>query len=927
MTAAPTLEPDVLTTFATFFPPNPCKHGRHIGTTAQGKKQVSTQEGQPVTPDMLRRHLGIDGKMTAYGLGYLPGFANETNVGLIDLDAKDHPGEKMEAAKAAVLEAARELGLAVYSERSTSGKGWHIWLWSDTPLPYGVMRDALKCLIRRANLKDTTETYPMGAVAASRWVLIPYHGAMKPNGDRLGKTWLETPEGERIPVDELEEWIKPNPAETLHDLAKTLKDTAPSKAPKITAPALSAEGDLAPEAVPLLLEVALQKPPDARHDALAAFLNLGQRAGDLAAMAEGLKDPDVLSLWCPDGSRTPEEWAAEVDRWTENVREGKTDRARGLPYLKAEGYSVPSLPKSGHPAPGQNPVIATNERHLREVAADAERALIGANEPPVIFKRGGVLVRLESAQRLVSLDAVALKGRLDRVADFMIVTEVVEKDEDGKKQMVTAYKATRPPADLAPDLLARVDQLPLPPLHTLATSPVFSAAGELIHEPGYHAASGIYLVPGALEGVRADMPREVALGLLGELLQDFPFAPYDAGFAHTLAGLLLPFVRAMINGPTPLHLIEAPTRGTGKGLLSEVIAHVTLGHAAGVMVQPRDGDEFEKRVTSTLLEGARVILLDNVHTLKGEALAAILTARIWRGRLLGQSKMLTLPNDALWLATGNNVALDDDMPRRIVPIRLDPGVERPEERTGFRHPDLLGWVKENRSALVSACLSLVMAWIDAGRPAGTGKLGSYESWTATIGGILDVAGVPGFLSARDALYETANSEPQEWAAVLADLHKQHGAESIGAREFCAAMQRLDACPDYWEGKSRASALRRVGRAVTQRRDRVFGGHRIRPAGKTATGNAAYRVEAVEARRKKTPETQETPEQGQPTSPSTAFPESTSSSETPGVCPVFLETLRQTPEKHRNENSVSEGLEGVSGVSGVFSEDQPDAVEL
>ncbi len=922
MTAAPTLELDVLTTFAAYFPPNLNKHGRHTGTTAQGKKQVVTKEGEPVTSDMLRRHLGIGGKTATYGLGYLPGFANETPVGLLDLDAKDYPGEMMEATKAAVLEAARERGLSVYLERSTSGKGWHLWLWSDAPLPYGVMRNALKGLARLAKLKASTEVYPMGDTPASRWVLIPYHGALKPNGDRLGKTWLETPEGDRIPADELAEWIKPNPAETLRDLAQAPKATATNP----TGPALSAEGDLAPEAVPLLLEVASQKAPDARHDALAAFLNLGQRAGNLDAMAEGLKSPEVLVLWCPDSSRTPEEWGAEVNRWADNVREGKTDRARGLPYLREQGYSVPALPKSGHPAPGQRPVIATNDRHLRDVAADAERALIAANEPPVIFKRGGVLVRLESAQRLISLDAVALKGRLDRVADFVIVKEQVQTNEDGQKQTISDHKPARPPADLAPDLLARVDQLPLSPLHTLASSPVFSAAGELIHEAGYHAASGIYLVPGALDGVRADMSGETALGWIRELLQDFPFSPYDAGFAHTLAALLLPFVRAMIDGPTPLHLIEAPTRGSGKGLLSEVIAHVTLGHAAGVMVQPRDGDEFEKRVTSTLLEGARVILLDNVHTLKGEALAAILTARVWRGRLLGKSKMLTLPNDALWLATGNNVALDDDMPRRIVPIRLDPGVERPEERTGFRHPDLLGWVKENRSMLVSACLSLITAWLQAGRPAGTGKLGSYESYTATIGGILDVAGVPGFLSAREALYETANSEPQEWAAVLADLHRHHGAESIGAREFYAAMRRLDACSDYWEGRQSASALKRVGRAVTQRRDRVFGGHRIRAAGKTATGNAAYRVEAVETR-KKIPETPITPGQDQATLSSTTFLENTALSETPDKRPVFVETPLKMPEKHRAENAVPEGLEGVSGVSGVFSEGQPDAVEL
>ncbi|AFZ67894.1 bifunctional DNA primase/polymerase [Deinococcus peraridilitoris] len=580
----------------------------------------------------------------------------------------------------------------------------------------------------------------------------------------------------------------------------------------------------------------------------------------------------------------------------------------------------------------QRPEIVVNGRFLREIAEDAVRALEGANDPPTLFRRGGAVVRLDQEEdaRAVPLDAVALKGVLDRTADFVKLEERVEKGEDGSKSVVEEVKPARPPADLAPDLLARVDRLPLPSLRILATSPLFSEGGELVCEEGYHAESGIYLASRGLENVCDDVSTSSALALLRELLCDFPFTG-EAGFAHTLAALLLPFVRPMIDGPTPLHLIEAPTRGTGKGLLSEVIAHVSLGHAAGVMVQPKDGDEFEKRVTSTLLEGARIILLDNVHTLKGEALAAALTARTWKGRRLGKSEMLTLPNDALWLATGNNVALDDDMPRRIVPIRLDPGVERPEERTGFRHENLLGWVKENRPALVSACLSLVSAWLWAGRPIGTGKLGSYEGWAATMGGILDVAGVLGFLTGREHLYETANAEPQEWAAVLAVLYEQHGAESIGAREFQAAMQRLDACSDYWEGKTRASALRRVGRAVTQRRDRVFGGFRVRAAGKTATGNAAYRVVPVGEGWNKTPETSETPGEGRETPVGTVFPEKATPPETPGVSAVFLQTPAQTPEKHRDVECCQNSTQGVSGVSGVLFVGQPedgeDAVEL
>jgi len=57
--------------------------------------------------------------------------------------------------------------------------------------------------------------------------------------------------------------------------------------------------------------------------------------------------------------------------------------------------------------------------------------------------------------------------------------------------------------------------------------------------------------------------------LLDELLIDFPFAD-EASRANALALLLLPYVRPLIVGPTPLHLITAPTQGTGKDLLAQL---------------------------------------------------------------------------------------------------------------------------------------------------------------------------------------------------------------------------------------------------------------------------------------------------------------------------------------------------------------------
>jgi hypothetical protein len=103
-----------------------------------------------------------------------------------------------------------------------------------------------------------------------------------------------------------------------------------------------------------------------------------------------------------------------------------------------------------------------------------------------------------------------------------------------------------------------------------ATGPVGLPDRRILVRDGYDFTSGIYLACGDLAGIRDDMPLGDARDfLLTELLGDFPFA--DAGsLAHTVALCLDRFARELIGAVTRLYLIDAPTRGTGKGLLAEV---------------------------------------------------------------------------------------------------------------------------------------------------------------------------------------------------------------------------------------------------------------------------------------------------------------------------------------------------------------------
>jgi putative DNA primase/helicase len=90
------------------------------------------------------------------------------------------------------------------------------------------------------------------------------------------------------------------------------------------------------------------------------------------------------------------------------------------------------------------------------------------------------------------------------------------------------------------------------------------------------------------------------------------------------------------------------------------------------------------------------------------------------------------------------------MLRRILRIRLNAPSDQPWRREGFRHPDLMISVRANRARLVAACLILCQNWASGGRPLRARSLGSFETWGQTLGGILHVAGVPGFLGNLEA---------------------------------------------------------------------------------------------------------------------------------------------------------------------------------
>lgn len=388
------------------------------------------------------------------------------------------------------------------------------------------------------------------------------------------------------------------------------------------------------------------------------------------------------------------------------------------------------------------------------------------------------------------------------------------------------FVAAAPPTGLVKSLLATPDPA-LPVLAGIVATPVFGRNGALLAEPGYHAEAkllyhpepGFALPPIPARPAKEDIAEASAL-ILDDLLGDFPFVS-DAERAHAVALLLLGFVRAMIDGPTPLHLIEKPEAGTGAGLMIEIIATIVTGRPVSVMTASDNDEEWRKRITAKLRQMPAMAVIDNINSeIDSAALAAALTAPFWEDRILGVSEIVRIPIRCVWVATGNNPQFSREIARRIVRIRLDAKRDRPWLRSGFRHPDLMSWVRANRPRLVAACLLLGTAWIAAGKPPGAKSIGSFEAWSRIIGGILDVAGVDGFLGNLDELMAASDAEGAMWRGLVSAWWDRYGTAEVGVSDLYEVALACDPPLALGSGNDRSQRTR-LGKALGRLRDRMF----------------------------------------------------------------------------------------------------------
>ena len=375
------------------------------------------------------------------------------------------------------------------------------------------------------------------------------------------------------------------------------------------------------------------------------------------------------------------------------------------------------------------------------------------------------LRRPKGAVVLRPVSATALEDVLTRAIAFW---KFRQRERD--------WVPTNCPEKHAQVFLSRAGDGGLPELVGIVEAPCLRPDGSIFDEPGYDDQTGLYLYSGRGWPVVPERPTQLqveeAVRVLLEPFGEFPHIS-DADRSVLISAILTTIQRRLLFS-APLHGFDAPLQGSGKSLQTDCVSLIATGRPPVCISAPEDEAEWRKLITTVLVSGDLILSIDNlVKPLWSATLAKALTQPMHDDRILSTNQKVSVPTNAIWLATANNLALSHDMPSRSIISRIDPKVERPEERK-FAISDLRTHVLANRPRLVQAALTILKAHQVARRPQqGLREFGRFEQWSREIRAAIVYAGLPDPCITRERIVAD-DPERDSAAAVLGTWHDRFG---------------------------------------------------------------------------------------------------------------------------------------------------------
>lgn len=407
-------------------------------------------------------------------------------------------------------------------------------------------------------------------------------------------------------------------------------------------------------------------------------------------------------------------------------------------------------------------------------------------------------------------------------------------------------------------LVTTPERTPWSRIRYVTNSPTLLPNGDVVEAAGYHKESGIWFHKRGVEF--APIPQNPTRMQAREAMRTFEeiFCKFDfvtskpgqkwnetSGFSALMSTILSVFVRNLV--PTvPMLAINAPVAGAGKTLLANTISTATTG--SGPVLVPFDNtDEFDKLLPPLFRQGPRLVVIDNIETtLRSARLCAALTQEgPLTYRILGESRSVQVENSAVFIATGNNLGISGDLPRRTLEVRLDPNSEHPEYRQFDFDP--LVRARQWFPQLVVNALTAIRAYFLTGCPtkdggamaAATFDFGSFTGWNRTVRGFLLWLEYADPLTTQEGIEDPMRGVDLQILAAWYDMwgSKEHTINDIG-RNFGSELHTLLlGSRREWDPNVVAHILRKL-------RDKVIGDYKLVKTAAGSTHGTRYRVDYV-----------------------------------------------------------------------------------
>ena len=510
------------------------------------------------------------------------------------------------------------------------------------------------------------------------------------------------------------------------------------------------------------------------------------------------------------------------------------------------------------------PRILCVETRIPIAVDEAEQVLVEHAEELRIFQRSGDPIRIVIVQDpftagrvgfpvgtalLDSIDTSQMQQHLDRLIHFQ---------RFNRKGDVVGMDC---PSKVASFYLGRRGDHHLPYLTGTISAPILRLDGSVFRTAGYDKESGLYLLgAGDWPEIPDEPSRDDALEAADVLLEPFSQFPFvgsteDAENENVsvLLAMILTAIERRLLPCAPGFAITAPEAGTGKSLLASGPCIIATGVDPPATEIGGDEEEIRKAVTAVLWHGAPCVRFDNREgAITSSALCIALTEPSFQARVLGESRMVTLPTNVMVSITGNNLVIEGDLTPRFLMCSLDAAIEHPEERS-FRIQNLRQYLIEHRRELAIAAVTILRAFHVAGRPRADVKpYGRFTEWDQLIRHALLWLGFADPALTVDTVRQ-ADQDRNATVALLSGIYDTFQVNEFTVPQLCKLIggdqDRAGFNNDLRDAvaaiaDSNGTISRRIlGDWFRQKKDRVLGGFRLRQTGSTM-GRNRWKVERV-----------------------------------------------------------------------------------